>query len=85
MLGKEPILAVDGAPIVDSHGRRSYVTSTGSGPSLGKHILLGYLPPDVAQQGTQLKVEYLGEYYPVSVAVAGSTPLFDPTDERMKQ
>ncbi|MDP6792883.1 MAG: FAD-dependent oxidoreductase [Anaerolineales bacterium] len=85
MLGKEPILAVDGAPIVDSHGRHSYVTSAGSGPSLGKHILLGYLPPDVAQQGTQLKVEYLGEHYPVSVAVAGSTPLFDPTDERMKQ
>jgi glycine cleavage system aminomethyltransferase T len=85
MLGKEPILTVDGAPIVDSHGRRSYVTSAGSGPSVGKHILFGYLPPDVAQQGTQLKVEYLGEQYPVSVAVVGSTPLFDPTDERMKK
>ena len=85
MLGNEPILSVDGAPIVDSHGRRSYVTSAGSGPSVGKHLLLGYLPPDFAQQGTQLKVEYLGEQYPVSVAVAGSTPLFDPIEERMKQ
>ncbi len=85
MLGNEPILSENGAPIVDSHGRRSYVTSAGSGPSVGKHLLLGYLPPDFAQQGTQLKVEYLGEQYSVSVAVAGSMPLFDPTDERMKQ
>ena len=85
MLGNEPILTSDGEPIVDSRGRRSYVTSAGSGPSVGKHLLLSYLPPDYAQQGTQLQVEYFGEQYPVSVAVAGSTPLFDPNDERMKQ
>ena len=85
MLGNEPILTSDGDPIVDSRGRRSYVTSAGSGPSLGKHLLLSYLPLDYAQQGMHLKVEYFGEQYPVSVAVVGSTPLFDPTDERMKQ
>jgi len=84
MLGSEPILTPDGEPIVDRKGRRSYVTSAGSGPSVGKHLLLAYLPPEYAQEGTQLKVEYLGEQYPVTVAVAGSTPLFDPDNERMK-
>ncbi len=84
MLGREPILTPNGDPIVDRKGRRSYVTSAGSGPSVGKHLLLAYLPPEYASEGTQLKVEYLGEQYPVSVAVAGSTPLFDPDNERMK-
>ena len=84
MLGNEPILTLAGAPIIDRKGRRSYVTSAGTGPSVGKHLLLSYLPPEQAQVGTKLLVEYLGEQYPVSVAVAGSQPLFDPENERMK-
>jgi hypothetical protein len=35
--------------------------------------------------GTRLAVEYFGDRYPVTVAVAGSTPLFDPDNARMKQ
>ena len=84
MLGREPILAADGSPLVDSKGRRSYVTSAGSGPSLGKHLLMSYLPPEAAVEGNRLLVEYFGERYPVSVAVAGSTPAFDPTNERIR-
>ncbi len=84
MLGREPILSADGRPLVDAHGRRSYVTSAGSGPSVGKHLLMSYLPPDVAKVGTSLLVEYLGEQYPVTVAVAGSTPLFDPDNARIR-
>ena len=34
--------------------------------------------------GTELRVCYMNEDYPVQVAVAGSTPLFDPDDARMK-
>jgi len=34
--------------------------------------------------GTRLAVEYMGEQYPVTVAVAGSTPLFDPENERVR-
>jgi glycine cleavage system aminomethyltransferase T len=60
------------------------VTSAGSGPSLGQHLLMAYLPPDQAVEGTSLAVEYLGEQYPVTVAVAGSTPLFDPANERVR-
>ena len=44
-LGREPITLRDGTPLTDAKGRRSYVTSAGAGPSLGKYILLAYLPP----------------------------------------
>jgi glycine cleavage system aminomethyltransferase T/glycine/D-amino acid oxidase-like deaminating enzyme len=84
MLGREPILTRDGRSIVDSKGRRSYVTSAGSGPSVGKHLLMSYLPPDHAVVGNQLVVEYFGEHYPVTVAVAGATPLFDPDNSRIR-
>jgi glycine cleavage system aminomethyltransferase T/glycine/D-amino acid oxidase-like deaminating enzyme len=85
MLGREPVLAPDGAPLVDRKGRRSYVTSAGAGPSVGKHLLMSYLPPEQARVGTRLAVEYFGERYPVTVAVVGATPLFDPDGSRMKR
>jgi glycine cleavage system aminomethyltransferase T len=85
MLGKEPVLLPDGAPIIDRKSRRSYVTTAGSGPSVGKHLLMAYLPPEQAREGTKLAVEYFAERYPVTVAVVGSTPLFDPENTRMKQ
>ena len=69
---------------MDAKGRPSYVTSAGSGPSTGKHLLMAYLPAEQARQGARLFVEYLGERYPVTVAVAGSTPLFDPGNERIR-
>jgi glycine cleavage system aminomethyltransferase T/glycine/D-amino acid oxidase-like deaminating enzyme len=84
MLGREPILSVEGEPLVDAKGRRSYVTSAGSGPSVGKHLLMSYLPPEYAVEGTKLLVQYMGERYPVSVAVAGATPLFDPDNSRIR-
>jgi glycine cleavage system aminomethyltransferase T len=84
MLGREPVLTLEGAPLVDARGRGSYVTTAGSGPSVGKHILLAYLPPEEAREGSRLSVEYFGERYPVTVAVAGSTPLFDPQNARVK-
>jgi len=65
-------------------GRGSYVTSAGAGPSIGKHILMAYLPPEQAVAGEQLLVEYLGERYPVTVAVADSTPVFDPENTRIR-
>jgi heterotetrameric sarcosine oxidase gamma subunit len=84
MLGGEPILSRDGQPLVDGHGHRPYVTSAGSAPSLGKHLLMAYLPPDIAEVGTSLSVSYMEELYPVTVAAADATPLFDPTNERIK-
>jgi glycine cleavage system aminomethyltransferase T len=81
MLGGEPILTKDGRAIVDAHGRRSYVTSAGSAPSVGKHVLMSYLPPEYSAPGTHLVVEYLGEHYPVTVE--GSGALFDPANDRI--
>jgi glycine cleavage system aminomethyltransferase T len=84
MLGGEPILSPSGERLVDAKGRPSYVTSAGSGPSVGKHLLMAYLPASHAVEGTSLLVEYMGEQYPVTVARASATPLFDPENARIR-
>ena len=82
MGGNEPILTPDGGRITDSHGRVSRVTSAGYGPSVGRHLLMAYLPRELAVPGTDLQVMYMNELYPVEVATTGA--VFDPTDSRMK-
>jgi glycine cleavage system aminomethyltransferase T/glycine/D-amino acid oxidase-like deaminating enzyme len=84
MLGGEPILTRAGATLTDGHGRHPYVTTAGSAPSLGRHILMAYLPPDQATVGNQLAVSYMEELYPVTVGSVDATPLFDPANERMR-
>src|SRR3954463_3745775 len=84
MLGREPILAKDGSRLVDEHGRGSYVTSAGAGPSIGKHILMAYLPRENANVGEELLVEYLGEQYPVTVQCNDATAVFDPENTRVR-
>ena len=54
------------------------------GPSVGKYLLLAYLPKEHAVEGNKLQVMYMNETYPVTVERASATPLFDPTDARMK-
>lgn len=84
MSGGEPILTADAERIVDEHGRPSYVTSAGAAPSLGSYLLMGYVPADLAQEGDSFLVRYMNEDYPITLARAGSRPLFDPDDSRMK-
>ena len=84
MTGHEPILTTTGEPLVDARGRRSHVTSAGPAPSLGRYLLLAYLPGDYAVQGQQLQVEYLGSRLPVSVLATGRTAPFDPEMTRVK-
>jgi glycine cleavage system aminomethyltransferase T len=83
-MGREPVLSQKGERIVDGHGRGSYVTSAGSGPSVGKTILMSFLPPEQAAVGAGLLVEYFGERYPATVAVVGPAPLFDPQNTRVR-
>ena len=82
--GNEPILTRDGARIVDARGRESppWGTSAGMGPSVGKYLLLAYLPVEHAVAGTRLQVLYMNEAYPVTVAAGPA--LFDPENRRMK-
>ena len=54
MLGGEPVVTRSGEPLTDGHGHHPYVTSAGSAPSLGKHLLLAYLPPEEAVVGNEL-------------------------------
>ncbi|HET7387995.1 MAG TPA: FAD-dependent oxidoreductase [Nocardioidaceae bacterium] len=84
MLGGEPVLKRDGGALVDGNGRRPYVTSAGSAPSLGKHVLMAYLPPEQAAVGRELAVGYMEELYPVTVGSADATPLFDPDNARIR-
>ena len=86
MLGGEPVLT-----------RRGRAAHRRPGPALvrdqrriravGRQAPAAGLPAARAGRrvGTPLAVEYLGEQYPVTVAVAGSTPLFDPANERVRR
>ena len=82
MGGNEPILTADGGRITDSHGRVSRVTSAGYGPSVGRHLLMSYLPRELSTPGTDLQVMYMNELFPVRVA--GTAAVFDPDDSRLK-
>ena len=84
MLGGEPVLTRDGGTLTDGHGRHPYVTSAGSAPSLGKHVLMAYLPPEQATLGNQLAVSYMEELYPVTVVSIDATSPFDPDNERVR-
>ncbi len=83
-MGREPVVTPEGEPIVDAKGRRSYVTSAGAAPSVGKHVLMAYLPPDRAEQGAAFAVEYMSHRYPITLDVVGSTPIFDPENTRVR-
>ena len=83
-LGREPVTLRDGSPLADAKGRRSYVTSAGAGPSVGKHILMAYLPPEHAVAGEELRGRVHGRALPGHGGVAGSTPVFDPENERIR-
>ena len=66
-------------------GTTPSATSAGSAPSLGKHVLMAFLPPAEAVLGNQLTVVYMEESYPVTVASIDATPLFDPSNESIRR
>jgi dimethylglycine oxidase len=73
VLGKEPIRA--GGKVV------GHVTSAGYGYTVGRCIVYGYLPVELADEGTKVEVEYFDRRYAATVA---SEPLVDPKGERLK-
>lgn len=73
VLGKEPIR---------SEGRVvSYATSAGYGYSVGRCIVYGYLPVELAVPGTPVEIEYFDERLPATVA---EDPQWDPKGERLR-
>ena len=84
-VGQLPLMdpATGDVPI-DSKGRRSYVSSIAYGPTLGKNIGLGYLPPEYCEEGRELLTEYLGESFTLRVAAVGYKPLYDPENQLPK-
>jgi len=80
--GNEPLLDDDGSTIFDSHGRVSRVTSAAYCPSVGKQVIMSYLPRALAEPGTDLSVMYFHETFPVKVV--GTDGPFDRDDTRLK-
>jgi glycine cleavage system aminomethyltransferase T len=82
-VGSWPILDPEtGEVLIDSVGRRSYVTSAAYGPSLGKNIALGYLPREYCKVGQELLMEYFHEQYPLKVEAVGYRALYDPENAK---
>ncbi len=78
-VGTSPILdPKTGETLIDELGRRSFTTSMAYGPTLGKNIMLAYLPHEHAVEGNMFEIEYFNERYPVRVAGVGYKPLYDP-------
>ena len=78
-VGTCPILDPDRREVlVDALGRRSYTTSIAYGPSVGKNIMLGYLPREYAVEGRELVMDYFDEPYPIRVEAVGCKALYDP-------
>ena len=58
-----------------------YVTSGGYAHHLQQSMALGYVPAELAGDGTELEVEINGERYAARVV---AEPLYDPAGERMR-
>jgi glycine cleavage system aminomethyltransferase T len=88
-VGISPIIdPATGEVPVDSKGRRSYSTSMSYCPSIKKHVVMGYLPKNIAISGKSLLLEYFNEngdgIYPMTVQIVGKGSLYDPSNERVR-
>ena len=73
--GNEPIYDGDGERIV------GVSTSGGYGYAVGKTLAFAYVEPQLAQPGSKVEIEILGQRRAASV-LAG--PVYDPRNERLK-
>ena len=78
-VGTSPIMdQKTGETLIDSLGRRSFTTSLAFGPTIGKNIMLAYIPVERAEEGAMFEIEYFGKRYPVRLESVGYKPLYDP-------
>ena len=88
-VGISPIIDPDTGEVpVDSKGRRSYSTSMSYCPSIKKHVVMGYLPKEIAKPGKALSLEYFNEngdgVYPMTVKIVGKGSLYDPENKMVR-
>ena len=88
-VGISPIIDPETGEVpVDNKGRRSYSTSMSYCPSIKKHVVMGYLPKNIAILGKSLSMEYFNEngdgIYPMTVQIVGKGSLYDPNNERVR-
>ena len=73
---------------IDSKGRLSYSTGMSYCPSIKKHVVMGYLPTNIAIPGKPMSLEYFNEngngVYPMTVQIVGKGSLYDPENERVR-
>ena len=84
-------LLIDGPQDADPWGREALylngekvgrLTSGGYSVAFGKSIGMGYLPPDLAVEGTQLQVKMLNQLWPATVTC--DSP-YDPKNETIRK
>lgn len=73
VLGNEPVFAGESCV--------GYVTSAAYAPSIGAFLAYAWVPTALAESGTALTVQYVGEHLP---AVVVSEPVFDPEGKRLR-
>jgi glycine cleavage system aminomethyltransferase T len=82
MVFDDPAIVVMGKEPMWAEGRVvGYVTSASYGYSIGRGIVYGYLPVELAREGTPVEVEYFDERYAARVT---AEPLVDPKGERLR-
>ena len=84
-MGREPILTRDGAPLDGCEGPPLLRDERRRG-AVGRQARADGVPAARARCRAvrELAVEYMGERYPVTVDVVGSTPIFDPENTRIR-
>jgi glycine cleavage system aminomethyltransferase T/glycine/D-amino acid oxidase-like deaminating enzyme len=70
-----------GEPLERDGRAVGYVTSADFGYTVGRQVLLGWLPPELSAEGTQVDVDILGEHHGATVT---HEPLYDPRGERLR-
>jgi dimethylglycine oxidase len=75
VMGKEPVWVPGGDRAV------GYVTSADFGYTVERSIAYAWVPPELAEPGGRLEVEYFGERHEATVT---EEPLFDPAMKRMR-
>jgi glycine cleavage system aminomethyltransferase T len=79
---EDPDVVVMGNETVWSDGKPvGYVTSASYGYFVGRSIAYAWVPPELAEEGARVEIQYFGERHGAKVA---EEPLFDPAMKRMR-